>query len=226
VDAARGRHARWQESHIQVAVICVAIVADLVGRCTLEDVVLVVGVDELALSQPIVTCAFEIVANCDDRDVHQQIGLLCHADDADFEIAAAVALTREHQLVSGGETRVVTNEIQRPQDMVVRACPIRSMMEAGVDVVPGTVTTHEVLITEAWHVWKRSEGRVVGASEELMEEGNLVLLCLVSEGPDGPCMDDRLPKCVAQPSLLLMMKLSCICMRGCGRTQLQHYENG
>ena len=29
-----------------------------------------------------------------------------------------------------------TNALQRPQDMVVRARPIRSMMEAGVDVVP------------------------------------------------------------------------------------------
>jgi hypothetical protein len=32
MDAARGRHARWQESHMLVAAICVAIVADLVGR--------------------------------------------------------------------------------------------------------------------------------------------------------------------------------------------------
>jgi len=56
----------------------------------------------------------------------------------DFEIGAAVALTREHPLVGGSETSVVTNALQRPQDMVVRAGPIRSMMEAGVDVVPGT----------------------------------------------------------------------------------------
>ena len=69
-----------------------------------------------------------------------------------------VALTREHPLVSGvlllqdllqscargGETSIVTNAIQRPQDMVVRTGPIRSMMEAGVDVVPGTFTAHEV----------------------------------------------------------------------------------
>jgi hypothetical protein len=38
--------------------------------------------------------------------------------------------------VGGGETSVVTNALQRPQGMVVRAGPIRSMMEAGVDVVP------------------------------------------------------------------------------------------
>jgi hypothetical protein len=40
-----------------------------------------------------------------------------HADVVDFEIGAAVALTREHPLVSGGETSVVTNAFQRPQDM-------------------------------------------------------------------------------------------------------------
>ena len=55
-----------------VAAICVAIVADLVGSGALEDVVRVVGVAELALSLPIVTGAFEIVAN---GDVYQQIGL-------------------------------------------------------------------------------------------------------------------------------------------------------
>jgi hypothetical protein len=41
--------------------------------------------------------------------------------------------------VIGGETGGATNALQRPQDMVVRAGP--SMMEAGVDVVPDTVTT-------------------------------------------------------------------------------------
>ena len=44
----------------------------------------------------------------------------------------------------GGETGGVINALQRPQDMVVRAGPVRSMMEAGVDVVPDTFTTHEV----------------------------------------------------------------------------------
>ncbi len=77
------------------------------------------------------TCTFEIVAN---GDVYQQIGLPRHADVADFEIGAAVALAREHPLVSGGETSVVTNALQRPQYMVMCACPIRGMVEAGVDV--------------------------------------------------------------------------------------------
>jgi hypothetical protein len=110
------------------------------------------------LIQPYLTSADEIMAQ---GDVHQQIGLLRHADIADFEIGAAVALTREHLLVIGGETGVVTNVLNRPQYMVVRAGPIRSMMEAGVDVVPGTFTTHEVPLAAAWHVRERSKGRVV-----------------------------------------------------------------
>ena len=66
------RKARRQESHMPVAAVCVAIVADLVGSRALEDVVRVVGVAELASSLPMVTGAFEIVAN---GDVHPQIGL-------------------------------------------------------------------------------------------------------------------------------------------------------
>ena len=40
----------------------------------------------------------------------------------------------------------------------------------------GTFTTHEIPLTGAWHVRKRSEGRVVGESEELMKEGDIVIL--------------------------------------------------
>jgi hypothetical protein len=110
-------------------------VADLVGSSALEDVIRVVGVAELALILPNVTGADEFMAH---GYVHQPIGLLRHADVADFEIGAAVARTREHPLVNGGETGGDTNALQRPQDMVVRAGPIRSMMEAaaGVDAVP------------------------------------------------------------------------------------------
>ncbi len=117
---------------------CVTIIADLVGSGALEDVIRVVGVAELALGQPYLTSADKIMAH---GNVHQKIGLLRHADVADFDIGAAVALTREHPLVIGDETGVVTNALQRPQDTVVRAGPIRSMMEAGVEVVPGTFTT-------------------------------------------------------------------------------------
>ena len=60
--AARGRHARLQASHVPVAVICVTIVADLVGRGDLEDVIRVVG---LALIQPYLTGADEIMAQGD-----------------------------------------------------------------------------------------------------------------------------------------------------------------
>jgi hypothetical protein len=63
-----------------------------------------------------------------------------------------IRVTREHTLVSGGETNVITTAIQLPQYMVVCASPIRSMVEAGVDVVPGTFTTHEIPMTGAWHI--------------------------------------------------------------------------
>ncbi len=91
MDAARGRHTRRQESHMPVTAICVTLVADLVGSGALEDAIRVVGVAELALILPYVTGADETMAQV---DVHQQIGLLRHADVADFEIGAAVALTR------------------------------------------------------------------------------------------------------------------------------------
>ncbi len=45
MDAARGRHARRQKSHMPVAAICVAIIADLVGSGALEDVVRVSAVE-------------------------------------------------------------------------------------------------------------------------------------------------------------------------------------
>jgi hypothetical protein len=47
-------------------------------------------------------------------DVNQQIGLLRHADVADFKIGAAAALTREHPLVIGGKTSGITDALQRP----------------------------------------------------------------------------------------------------------------
>jgi hypothetical protein len=181
VDAARGRHACRQESHVPVAATCVTIVADLVGSGALQDVVRVVGVAELALSPPDLTGAAEIMAH---GDVHQQIGLLRHKDVADFEIGTAVALTREHPLVIGVKTGIAKNALQRPQDMVVRAGPIRSMMEAGVDVKFTLELTWsqappppiKYLLQRHGTIRERSEGRVVGEPEELMEEGNIVPL--------------------------------------------------
>jgi hypothetical protein len=113
VDSARGRHARRQESHVPVAAICVTIVADLVGSCALEDAIWVVGVAELALILPYLSSADEIVAQ---GGVHQQIGLLRHADVADFEVGAVVALTSEHPL--GGENSV---ERERERELQMRS---------------------------------------------------------------------------------------------------------
>jgi hypothetical protein len=50
------------------------------------------------------------------------------------------------------------------------------MVGAGVDMVPGTVTTHDIPLTRALHIRKRSKCRIVGETEELMEEGNIVRL--------------------------------------------------
>ena len=69
VDAARGRHERRQESHVPVAAICVTIIADLVGRGALEDVVRVVGVAELALMLPYLTSADGLDAALFDRRI-------------------------------------------------------------------------------------------------------------------------------------------------------------
>ena len=146
VDAARGRHARRQESHVPVVVICVTIVADLVGSCVLEHAIRVVGVAEAGLDSALLD---QRRCNCGAGCRPPANWFAAPADVADFEIGAAFALTREHPLVTGGETIVVTNVIQCPQDMVVSAGPTRRMMEAGVDVVPGTLTTHEVQLAAA-----------------------------------------------------------------------------
>ena len=49
-------------------------------------------------------------------------------------------------------------------------------MDARIDVIPGTVTTHEVPLARALRIRERSEGRVIGKTEVLMEEGDIVLL--------------------------------------------------
>ena len=51
VDTSRGRHAR-QKSHLPIALIRVTIVADVVGSGALEDVIRVVRVADLTLSEP------------------------------------------------------------------------------------------------------------------------------------------------------------------------------
>jgi hypothetical protein len=57
-------------------------VADLIGSGDLEDMIRVVGVAKLALSQSYLTSVDEMVAQ---DDFHQQIDLLSHADVADFD---------------------------------------------------------------------------------------------------------------------------------------------
>ena len=55
MDASLGRHACRQESHLpiaRIALICVMIVADLVSSGALEDLIWVVRVAELTLSEP------------------------------------------------------------------------------------------------------------------------------------------------------------------------------
>ena len=48
-------------------------------------------------------------------------------------------------------------------------------MDARIDVIPGTVTTHEVPLARALRIRERSEGRVIGKTEVLIE-GDIVLL--------------------------------------------------
>ena len=43
-------------------------------------------------------------------------------------------------------------------------------------MVSGSVATHEVPLARALRIRERSEGRVIGETEELMEEDNIVVL--------------------------------------------------
>jgi hypothetical protein len=61
------------------------------------------------------------------------------------------------------------------------------MAVARVDMVPSTVTTHEIPMTRALHIRKRSQCRVVrvvGETKELMEESNIFGL---RDFPRGAC---------------------------------------
>jgi hypothetical protein len=52
MDASRGRHACRQERHLPIALMWATIVADLVSSGALEDLIWVVRVAELTLSEP------------------------------------------------------------------------------------------------------------------------------------------------------------------------------
>jgi hypothetical protein len=49
--------------------------------------------------------------------------------------------------------------------------------DSGPPVKPVSIIEPTSFATGAWHVCKRSEGRVVGEPKELMKEGNIVILC-------------------------------------------------
>ena len=51
-------------------------------------------------------------------------------DVADFEIGATTTFTREHPLAPGGKACVVTNALERLQDMLVCGGPICAVMDA------------------------------------------------------------------------------------------------
>jgi hypothetical protein len=51
-------------------------------------------------------------------------------DVADFEIGATTTLTLEHPLAPGGKACVITNALERLQDMLVRGGPICAVMDA------------------------------------------------------------------------------------------------
>ena len=58
----------------------------------------------------------------------------------------------------------------------MRDCPICTMAYAGVDMVPCTFTTHEIPLARALHIPERGECRIVGETEKLVEEGNIIRL--------------------------------------------------
>jgi hypothetical protein len=56
------------------------------------------------------------------------------------------------------------------------ACPVSSVIEAGVDVIPGTLTSHEITLTWALHVSKGGKSGIFGQPEKLVKEGDIVIL--------------------------------------------------
>jgi hypothetical protein len=93
-------------------------------------------------------------------DVDQQIGLArhsyIHSYVADFQIGTTVALTREHPLAAGSVAGGLTDELQRLQNVLMRDGPVGTMAVARVDMVPSTVTTHEIPLIRVLHIRERS----------------------------------------------------------------------
>ena len=92
----------------------------------------------------------------------------------DLKISTLFTSTREHPRVFGGVTDIIADALERRHDVIVRSSPIGRMSEACIDVVPCTLTTHKVPFASAWHICKRSEYRIVGEPEKLMEESNII----------------------------------------------------
>ena len=61
--------------------------------------------------------------------INQQIDLISQPDIADFEIGAATALTREHLLASGGKTCVITNALERLQDVLALSYGVPPLLQ-------------------------------------------------------------------------------------------------
>ena len=75
---------------------------------------------------------------------------------ADFQIGTTVALTREHPLAAGSVAGGLTDELQRLQNVLMRDGPVGTMAVARVDMVPSTVTTHEIPLIRVLHIRERS----------------------------------------------------------------------
>ena len=68
----------------------------------------------------------EVVA---DGDIYQQIDLISQPDVADFEIGATTTLTREHLLAPGGKTCVITNALERLQDVLALSYGVPPLLQ-------------------------------------------------------------------------------------------------
>jgi hypothetical protein len=85
VNAARGGHTRWQESHLPVlAAIRGTIVTNLVSSGAVKELIRIIGVVKLTVTLilPIVTTANKVVKQ---GDVHEQIDLLRYSDVEDLK---------------------------------------------------------------------------------------------------------------------------------------------
>ena len=74
----------------------------------------------------------------------------------------------------GDVSGIIADALERRHDVIVRSSPIGRMSKTCIDVVPSILTTHKVPLASAWHIRERSECRIVGEPEKLMEESNII----------------------------------------------------